>query len=179
MALTIFVWVLLMNLMDLVPVDLIPYPAELLGVPYLKVVPTTDLNLTAALALSVFCLYLFFSVKEKGLIGFIKSITLHPFGPWMLPANLFVEVIDMLAKPLSLALRLYGNLYAGEMIFLLIAGMVAWQLSVTGIVFGVFGTILSLVWAIFHILIVVLQAFIFMMLTVVYMNMAHEKFEQH
>mgnify|MGYP001159721545 FL=1 len=179
MALTIFVWVLLMNLMDLVPVDLIPYPAELLGIPYLKVVPTTDLNLTAALALSVFCLYLFFSIKEKGVIGFIKSITLHPFGPWMLPANLFVEVIDMLAKPLSLALRLYGNLYAGEMIFLLIAGMVAWQLSVTGIVFGVFGTMLSLIWAIFHILIVVLQAFIFMMLTVVYMNMAHEKFEQH
>ena len=97
----------------------------------------------------------------------------------MLPANLFVEVIDMLAKPLSLALRLYGNLYAGEMIFLLIAGMVAWLLSVTGIVFGVFGTMLSLIWAIFHILIVVLQAFIFMMLTVVYMNMAHEKFEQH
>ena len=179
MALTIFSWVLLMNLMDLVPVDLIPYPAELLGVPYLKVVPTTDLNLTASLALSVFILYLFFSIRSKGFIGFIKSITLHPFGPWMLPANLFVEVIDMLAKPLSLALRLYGNLYAGEMIFLLIAGMVAWQLTFSGIMIGIFGTILSLVWAIFHILIVVLQAFIFMMLTVVYMNMAHEKFEQH
>lgn len=179
MALTIFVWVLLMNLMDLVPVDLIPYPAELLGVPYLKVVPTTDINLTAALALSVFGLYLFFSIRSKGFVGFIKSITLHPFGPWMLPANLFVELVDMLAKPLSLALRLYGNLYAGEMIFLLIAGMVAWQLTFSGIMIGILGTLLSLAWAIFHILIVVLQAFIFMMLTTVYMNMAHEKFEQH
>ena len=132
-------------MMDLVPVDLIPL-ILVLGIPYLKVVPTTDLNLTV-LAWSVFCLYLFFSIREKGFIGFIKSITLHPFGPWMLPANLFVEVIDMLAKPLSLALRLYGNLYAGEMIFLLIAGMVAWQRMVTGIVFGVFGTMLSLIWA--------------------------------
>ena len=182
MALTIFVCVLLMNLMDLVPVDLIPYPAEEIGIPFLKVVPTTDLNLTAALALSVFILYLFFSIKNKGFIGFIKSITLHPFGPWMLPANLFVEVIDMLAKPLSLALRLYGNLYAGEMIFLLIAGMVMINfetLTIAGVGLNLAGITLSLIWAIFHILIVVLQAFIFMMLTVVYMNMAHEKFEQH
>ena len=182
MALTIFAWVLLMNLMDLVPVDLIPYPAELLGIPYLKVVPTTDLNLTASLALSVFVLYLFFSIKSKGFVGFIKSISLHPFGPWMLPANLFIEIIDLLAKPLSLALRLYGNLYAGEMIFLLIAGMVSvelTQLTIAGLGLNLAGIGLSLIWAIFHILIVVLQAFIFMMLTVVYMNMAHEKFEQH
>ena len=182
MALTIFAWVLLMNLMDLVPVDLIPYPAELLGIPYLKVVPTTDLNLTASLALSVFVLYLFFSIKSKGFVGFIKSISLHPFGPWMLPANLFIEIIDLLAKPLSLALRLYGNLYAGEMIFLLIAGMVSielTQLTIAGLGLNLAGITLSLIWAIFHILIVVLQAFIFMMLTVVYMNMAHEKFEQH
>ena len=182
MALTIFSWVLLMNLMDLVPVDLIPYPAELLGIPYLKVVPTTDLNLTASLALSVFGLYLFFSIRSKGFIGFIKSISLHPFGPWMLPANLFIEIIDLLAKPLSLALRLYGNLYAGEMIFLLIAGMVSielTQLTIAGLGLNLAGITLSLIWAIFHILIVVLQAFIFMMLTVVYMNMAHEKFEQH
>ena len=129
LSLTILVWVFLMNLMDLVPVDLIPYPAELLGIPYLKVVPTTDLNLTASLALSVFVLYLFFSIKSKGFVGFIKSISLHPFGPWMLPANLFIEIIDLLAKPLSLALRLYGNLYAGEMIFLLIAGMVSIELT--------------------------------------------------
>ena len=164
------------------PVDLIPYPAEEIGIPFLKVVPTTDLNLTAALALSVFILYLFFSIKNKGFIGFIKSITLHPFGPWMLPANLFVEVIDMLAKPLSLALRLYGNLYAGEMLFLLIAGMVMINfeaLTIAGVGLNLAGITLSLIWAIFHILIVVLQAFIFMMLTVVYMNMAHEKFEQH
>ena len=180
MALTIFFWVLLMNVMDLVPVDLIPYPAEALGIPYLKVVPTTDLNLTAALALSVFILYLFYSIKSKGFVGFIKSISLHPFGPWMLPANLFIEIIDLIAKPLSLALRLYGNLYAGEMIFLLIAGMVSINLtSFTGLGLNLAGITLSLVWAIFHILIVVLQAFIFMMLTVVYMNMAHEKFEQH
>ena len=180
MALTIFFWVLLMNVMDLVPVDLIPYPAELLGVPYLKVVPTTDLNLTAALALSVFVLYLFYSIKSKGFVGFIKSISLHPFGPWMLPANLFIEIIDLIAKPLSLALRLYGNLYAGEMIFLLIAGMVSINLtSFMGLGLNLAGITLSLIWAIFHILIVVLQAFIFMMLTVVYMNMAHEKFEQH
>ena len=182
MALTIFFWVLLMNVMDLVPVDLIPYPAEMLGIPYLKVVPTTDLNLTAALALSVFILYLIFSIKSKGFVGFIKSISLHPFGPWMLPANLFIEIIDLIAKPLSLALRLYGNLYAGEMIFLLIAGMVSInlaELTFTGIGLNLAGITLSLIWAIFHILIVVLQAFIFMMLTVVYMNMAHEKFEQH
>ena len=182
MALTIFFWVLLTNVMDLVPVDLIPHPAELLGIPYLKVVPTTDLNLTAALALSVFILYLIFSIKSKGFVGFIKSISLHPFGPWMLPANLFIEIIDLIAKPLSLALRLYGNLYAGEMIFLLIAGMVSInlaELTFTGIGLNLAGITLSLIWAIFHILIVVLQAFIFMMLTVVYMNMAHEKFEQH
>ncbi len=163
LALTIFVWVLMMNIMDLVPIDFIPHAAALLGVPYLKIVPSTDINITMGLALSVFVLVLFYSIKQKGLGGFAAELSLHPFGKWGLPVNLFLEVVNLLAKPISLGLRLFGNLYAGEMIFILIALLPWWSQWA-----------LSVPWAIFHILIIVLQAFIFMVLTIVYLAMAHE-----
>jgi len=164
LALTTFIWIILMNTMDLVPVDWLPYAAQLMGVEYLKVVPTTDPNATFGMALGIFLLILFFSVKEKGFGGFVGELTLHPFGKWMLPFNLFLEGVNLLAKPVSLALRLFGNMYAGEMIFILIA-LLPWYAQWA----------LSLPWAIFHILIVLLQAFIFMTLVIVYMDMAHQK----
>ena len=164
LALTTFVWIVLMNTMDLVPVDWLPSLFHAMGVDYLKVVPTTDPNATFGMSIGIFILILYYSVKEKGLGGFVGELTLHPFGKWMLPANLFLEGVNLLAKPVSLALRLFGNMYAGEMIFILIAPLPFWiQWS------------LSLPWAIFHILIVLLQAFIFMTLVIVYMDMAHQK----
>jgi len=164
LALTTFVWIVLMNTMDLVPVDWLPVLFASMGVEYLKVVPTTDPNATFGMSIGIFILILYYSIKEKGLGGFAGELTLHPFGKWMLPANLFLEGVNLLAKPVSLALRLFGNMYAGEMIFILIALLPFWiQWS------------LSLPWAIFHILIVLLQAFIFMTLVIVYMDMAHQK----
>ncbi len=164
LALTTFIWIILMNTMDLVPVDWLPSLFHAMGVEYLKVVPTTDPNATFGMSIGIFILILYYSVKEKGLGGFLGELTLHPFGKWMLPANLFLEGVNLLAKPVSLALRLFGNMYAGEMIFILIALLPFWiQWS------------LSLPWAIFHILIVLLQAFIFMTLVIVYMDMAHQK----
>lgn len=165
LALTIFCWIFLMNLMDLIPVDFLPYAAHSVGVPYLKVVPTTDLNATFAMSISVFCLIIFYSIKIKGARGFIKELTLQPFNhPALIPFNLLLETIGLLAKPISLGLRLFGNLYSGELIFILIALLPWWaQWS------------LSVPWAIFHILIIVLQAFVFMMLTIVYLSMAHEE----
>ncbi|MBJ7551567.1 F0F1 ATP synthase subunit A [Marinomonas ostreistagni] len=163
LALTIFVWVFLMNTMDLVPVDFLPHLASLLGVPYFRVVPTTDLNATLGMSISVFALIIYYSIKVKGVSGFVGELTLQPFGKWMIPFNLLLEGVGLLAKPVSLALRLFGNLYAGELIFILIAILpwgIQWALSVP--------------WAIFHILVIVLQAFIFMMLTIVYLSMAHE-----
>ena len=164
LALTTFIWIVLMNTMDLVPVDWLPTLFAAMGVEYLKVVPTTDPNATFGMSIGIFILILYYSVKEKGIGGFAGELTLHPFGKWMLPANLFLEGVNLLAKPVSLALRLFGNMYAGEMIFILIALLPFWiQWS------------LSLPWAIFHILIVLLQAFIFMTLVIVYMDMAHQK----
>ena len=164
LALSTFIWIVLMNSMDLVPVDWLPVLFAAMGVEYLKVVPTTDPNATFGMSIGIFLLILYYSVKEKGLGGFVGELTLHPFGKWMLPANLFLEGVNLLAKPVSLALRLFGNMYAGEMIFILIALLPFWiQWS------------LSLPWAIFHILIVLLQAFIFMTLVIVYMDMAHQK----
>lgn len=170
LALTLFVWILLMNLMDLVPVDWIPELAKLLGIEYMKVVPTTDPNITFAMALSVFVLMIYFNIKNKGISGFLGELTLQPFGKYMMPVNLFLESISLLAKPLSHALRLFGNLYAGEMIFILIA-----LLFSTGWVLGIMGGFLQWAWAVFHVLIVLLQAFIFMVLTIVYMDMAHHQ----
>jgi F-type H+-transporting ATPase subunit a len=170
LALTIFIWVFLMNLMDLIPVDLVPLLASMLGVHYLKIVPTTDPNATFGMSLMVFALILYYSVKIKGVGGFLGELTLHPFGKWGLPANLLLEGINLIAKPVSLSLRLFGNLYAGEMIFILIALMYG-----GGLVLGAAGGLLQFVWAVFHILIITLQAFIFMVLTIVYLDMAHQE----
>lgn len=177
LALTIFAWILLMNLMDLLPIDYLPLVAHAAGLPFLKVVPTTDPNATFGMSIAVFVLVVFYSIKMKGLGGFVGELTLQPFGKFGLPANIFLEGVNLIAKPVSLALRLFGNMYAGEMIFILIALMGASWASAT---FGstlLFGSqiILSLGWAIFHILIVTLQAFIFMTLTIVYMDMAHQE----
>ena len=177
LALTIFVWIFLMNLMDLVPVDLIPWAfGQFMGLfgadphhVYMRVVPTTDPNITFGMALAVFFLVLYYSIKIKGVGGFVGELTLHPFGKFGLPANLVLEGISLLSKPLSLSLRLFGNLYAGEMIFILIALMYGHSL-----VLSLGGGALQLAWAIFHILIITLQAFIFMVLTIVYLDMAHQ-----
>ncbi|TYK65032.1 F0F1 ATP synthase subunit A [Colwellia echini] len=168
LSLTIFVWVLLMNAMDWVPVDLIPHLIHwVTGMPladiYMKPVPTADPNITFGLALGVFILIIYYSIKVKGLGGFMKELTTQPFGHWSLyPVNFILETVTMLARPLSLALRLFGNLYAGELIFLLIATIGLFQLPV------------HFLWAAFHLLVIPLQAFIFMMLTIVYLSLAHE-----
>jgi len=175
LALTVFVWVFLMNLMDLVPVDVIPELSKLLGIHFMKVVPTTDPNVTFALALGVFGLIIYYSIKIKGVGGFVAELTGMPFetkNPLLKPVftliNLVLEGVNLIAKPVSLSLRLFGNMYAGEMIFILIAVMYS-----AGWALGIFGGVLQLGWAIFHILIITLQAFIFMTLTIVYLDMAH------
>jgi len=170
LALTIFVWIWLMNFMDLIAVDMLPELAMLIGIPYMKVVPTTDPNATFGMALSVFALVLFYSIKMKGLGGFIGELAFQPFPKWLFPVNLVLEGVGLIAKPLSLALRLFGNMYAGEMIFILIAIMYG-----AGWLLGGFAGFLQLGWAIFHILIITLQAFIFMTLTIVYLDMAHQE----
>ncbi len=186
MALTIFIWVFLMNLMDLVPVDLIPLAVGWLGAllfdvdphhVYWKVVPTTDPNATFGMSIGVFLLIIYYSIKNKGMGGFIGELTGMPFeakNPLMkvifFPVNLLLEGVNLIAKPLSLSLRLFGNLYAGEMIFILIALMYS-----GGVILGVFGGALQFVWAVFHILVITLQAFIFMVLTIVYLDMAHQE----
>ncbi|MDD5402959.1 MAG: F0F1 ATP synthase subunit A [Sulfuricella sp.] len=176
LALTIFAWILLMNLMDLLPIDYIPQIAHAVGLPFIRVVPTADPNATFGMSVAVFFLVVFYSIKIKGLGGFVGELTLQPFGKLGLPANIFLEGVNLIAKPVSLALRLFGNMYAGEMIFILIALMGA-SASVTLGSSVLFGSqiVLSLGWAIFHILIVTLQAFIFMTLTIVYMDMAHQE----
>jgi F-type H+-transporting ATPase subunit a len=164
LALTVFVWVFFMNLMDLIPVDWLPLTAHAIGIPYMKVVPTTDINITLAMALSVFALIIIFTIKYKGFGGFVKEYTLQPINHWAaIPFNLILEGVALLAKPLSLSLRLFGNLFAGELIFILIALVGIWQLP------------LHFLWAVFHILVIVLQAFIFMMLTIVYLSLAAEE----
>lgn len=177
LALTIFFWVFSMNLMDLLPIDYTSLLMHQLGVPFFKVVPTTDPNATFGMAIGVFLLVLYYSVKMKGLGGFMGELTLQPFGKWGMPVNLLLEGVNLIAKPISLALRLFGNMYAGEMIFILIALMGgAWAGASIGSA-TLYGSqiLLSLGWAIFHILIVTLQAFIFMTLTVVYLDMAHQE----
>jgi len=179
MALTIFVWIFLMNFMDLIAVDWLPMAAQWVGATFLgmdphhvyfKVVPTTDPNITFGMALSVFWLMLYYSVKVKGVGGFLGELAFQPFGKWGLPVNLLLEGVSLISKPVSLALRLFGNMYAGETIFILIALMYG-----AGWALGLFGGFLQLGWAIFHILIITLQAFIFMTLTIVYMDMAHSE----
>ncbi len=177
LALTIFIWIFLMNLMDLVPVDLIPEAAKLMGIHFMKVVPSTDPNATFGMAIGVFILVLYYSIKIKGIGGFAGELTLQPFNAGnplvqalFIPINFILEFVSLIAKPVSLALRLFGNMYAGEMIFILIAIMYS-----AGFTMGLFGGVLHLGWAIFHILIITLQAFIFMTLTIVYLDMAHNE----
>jgi len=186
LALTIFCWVFLFNFMDLVPVDLLPAAARGAGFEHLKVVPSTDLNATFALSLTVFILIIFYSLKMKGIVGFISELTLQPFSAknvfmqaLLVPVNFILESVTFLARPISLSLRLYGNLYAGEMIFLLIAVLTLSHglhaLTSVGGWFGIIGQfILGFIWTGFHILIITIQAFIFAVLTVVYLSMAHE-----
>ena len=174
MALTIFVWVFLMNLMDLVPVDWIPELAKLFGVHYMKVVPSTDPNITMSMALAVFVLIIYYSIKCKGLGGFLAELSFHPFpSKLLIPVNFVLEFVTLIAKPLSLGLRLFGNLYAGEMIFVLIAIMFS-----AGIGFALAGGVFQFVWAVFHLIIITLQAFVFAVLTIVYMAQAHDT-EEH
>ncbi len=179
LALTIFVWIFLMNLMDLIPVDIIPMAvaqsaAAMFGADphhvFFKIVPSTDPNATLGMALLVFALMLFYSFKIKGTGGFLGELAFQPFGKWALPINLILETVTLLSKPFSLGLRLFGNMYAGEMVFILIATMYS-----AGLVMGSFAGLLQIGWAIFHILIITLQAFIFMVLTTVYLDMAHQE----
>ena len=178
LALTIFVWIFLMNLMDLIPIDFIPVLAQKIGAAmghdphhvYMKIVPSTDPNVTLGMSFSVLALIIYFAIKEKGVGGFIGDLTLHPFSAsnpvakaLLIPVNFILEFVTLLAKPISLGLRLFGNMYAGELIFVLIALMpfwIQWALSVP--------------WAIFHILVITLQAFVFMMLTIVYLSLASQ-----
>jgi F-type H+-transporting ATPase subunit a len=174
-ALTLFVWILLLNLMDLIPVDWIPLMATAIGVPYMKIVPSNDPNATFGMSLSVFALVLYYSIKIKGVSGFAAELTMQPFSPdniflkiLFIPINFLLEFVNLVAKPVSHSLRLFGNLYAGEMIFILIAIMYSASFTL-----GAFGGLLQLGWAIFHVLIILLQAFIFTVLTIVYLDMAH------
>lgn len=165
LAMTIFVWVFLMNSLDWIPVDFIPGIAHLLGVPYFKIVPTADPNGTFGLSIGVFILIIYYSIKVKGVGGFTKELSLTPFNHWsLIPFNLFLEILGLLTKPMTLALRLFGNMYAGEVVFVLIALLPFWAQWT-----------LNVPWAIFHLLVIPLQAFIFMVLTVVYLSSAHEE----
>ena len=170
LAFTIFIWIFLMNFMDLIAVDFLPHLAQMIGIPYMKVVPTTDPNATFGMAIGVFFLILYYSFKVKGPGGFFAELAFQPFGKLGMPINLLLEGVNLISKPVSLALRLFGNMYAGEMIFILIAIMYS-----GGLVLGAFGGLLQIGWAIFHILIITLQAFIFMTLTIVYLEMAHQE----
>ncbi len=168
LSLTIFVWIFLMNLMDLVPVDYVPAAMSLAGADYFKILPTVNLSITLAMAMGVMILVIAYQIKYQGFKGFAKAYALHPINHWaLIPFNLVLETVAFLAKPVSLSLRLYGNMYAGELIFVLIAITYSAGLLVGGI-----GVIAHVIWAIFHILVITLQAFIFMMLTIVYLSMA-------
>ncbi len=176
LALTIFVWVFLMNLMDLVPVDWIPMLATSLGISHMKVVATTDPNITMSMALSVFVLIIYYSIKCKGIGGFLKELYGHPFPVvFLYPINFVLELVTLIAKPLSLGLRLFGNMYAGEMIFILIALMFSVHAFGFGEVLMVAGGgLMQFVWAAFHVIVITLQAFVFAVLTIVYLAQAHE-----
>jgi F-type H+-transporting ATPase subunit a len=177
LAITIFVWVFMLNAMDLVPVDLLPWIAAVIGENvfgvdphhvYLKVVPTTNLDTTFALSLSVFSLIIYYNVKTKGLVGYVKMYLFHPFGKYLIPFNIVMTTVEEVSKPVSLALRLFGNLFAGELLFMLIALMsFAWYALPAQVLLGG-------MWAIFHILVITLQAFIFMLLTIVYLALAQQ-----
>jgi F-type H+-transporting ATPase subunit a len=182
LALTVFVWIFLMNAMDLLPVDLLPAIWHSVGPAlgmkdYMRVVPTADLSVTMGLSLSVLLICLFYNVKIKGFGGWVHELFSAPFGDkvYLYPVNFAMQIIEFVAKTVSHGMRLFGNMYAGELIFMLIALMGgAWSLSATGIGLAIGHVIAGSVWAIFHILIITLQAFVFMMLTLVYVGQAHD-----
>jgi len=171
LALTVFVWVVLMNAMDFLPVDWVALGTHNISEHGFRIVPTADVNTTFALALSVWVMMIGFAISAKGLGGWLHELFCAPFGknPLLWPANFLFNLVEYVSKPLSHSLRLFGNMYAGEILFLLL-----WLWAATGLAGTIFGSLLGLGWAIFHILIVLLQAYIFMMLTVVYLAMAHE-----
>ena len=174
LAITIFVWIWIMNAVDFLPVDLLPIVLGWFGVHYWKAVPTTDPNMTFAMSITVFCIMICFNFKFKGVGGFTHEVLTAPFGKWLAPVNIVFRIIEDLAKPVSLALRLYGNMYAGEMIFILLAVLCSTGTLSNFFVPTLFGGVLGAGWAIFHILIVTLQSFVFMMLTIVYLSLASE-----
>ena len=192
LALTIFIWVFLMNFMDLIPVDALPALGQAVGIEYMRVVPSTDLNITFGLALGVMLMVFYYSIVIKTPMGYLKELLTHPFAidnmfaqALIAPFNLLLNIVETLAKPVSLALRLFGNLYSGELIFMLIAvftlDFAVTELFTTlgGPLMGVSQFVLTFMWAVFHILIITLQAYIFMMLSLVYLNMAHEVHDAH
>lgn len=173
LSLTLFCWIFMMNLMDLVPVDWIPFVFEASGTAhFMKVVPTTDINATFGLSLSVFALFVYYSIKVKGIGGFLGEIAYHPFGKKLFFVNIPLESVSLLARPLSHSLRLFGNMFAGELVFILIAALFSAGFFWSGI-----AGVLQWGWAVFHILVITLQAYIFMMLTIVYLSMAHSSSE--
>ncbi len=177
LALTVFIWIFAMNAMDLLPVDLLPTLGEMMGIHYMRVVPTADLSVTMGMSLSVLLVCLFYNVKIKGAGGWAHELISAPFGDkfYLWPVNVLMQVIEFVAKTVSHGMRLFGNMYAGELIFMLIALMGgAFAFTGTGIALA-FGHVLAgTLWAIFHILIITLQAFVFMMLTLVYVGQAHD-----
>lgn len=168
-AITLFFWILLMNMLKFIPADFISIPLSLVGVDYWKPVPTADVNATLGLSISVFFLMLFFAIKSQGFGGFTKGFLTAPFGKWMMPANVILNIVEWVSKPISLAMRLFGNMFGGEIVFLLI-----WVLGGASILGLLGGAVFGLGWMIFHILVVPLQAFIFMMLSIVYLSLVEE-----
>jgi F-type H+-transporting ATPase subunit a len=168
-AITLFCWILVLNAIKMIPADFIAMPLHALGLEYWKPVPTADLNATFGLSFSVFFLMIFFALRAKGLGGFIHELFTAPFGKWMFPANLLLNAVELLSKPVSLAMRLFGNMFAGEVLFLLI-----WALGGVGLVGVAASSLLGLGWMLFHLLVIPLQAFIFMMLSVVYLSLMEE-----
>ncbi|PJK06919.1 F0F1 ATP synthase subunit A [Lysobacteraceae bacterium NML120232] len=168
-AITIFFWILLMNLIKMIPADFIAKPLELVGVHYWKPVPTADVNATLGMSISVFFLMIFFALRAKGIGGFTKEFLTAPFGKWMMPFNLILNIVEWLSKPISLAMRLFGNMFGGEIVFLLI-----WVLGGAGLLGMLGGAAFGLGWMIFHLLVIPLQAFIFMMLSIVYLSLVED-----
>ena len=177
LALTVYMWIFLMNSMDFLPVDLLPWLGQLVGIQYLRVVPTADLSVTLAMSITVLLTCLFYNVKIKGAGGWLHELVSAPFGDkvFLYPVNFLFQIIEFVAKTVSHGMRLFGNMYAGELIFMLIALMGgAFALSATGITLFIGHIVAGTVWSIFHLLIVWLQAFVFMMLTLVYVGQAHD-----
>jgi len=170
LALTVFTWVLFMNLMDVLPLDALPRVLGLAGVEHFRGVPTAELNTTFAMSLAVFVLTIFYSFRAKGFAGYMKEVFTEPFGPWLAPLNLLMNIIELVSKPVSLAMRLFGNMYAGELVFMLLAGLIG---AGSAVLFSL-GVVGYLAWGIFELLIIVIQAFIFMVLSVVYIAMAQQ-----